>query len=412
MVDGGEAVGVGLIGVGGWGASHVRSILAVGEMGWCRWVGACDRDAARFGQWQAELDRYGVRRFDDVDRMLGELQGQADLIGIAVGIGYHAELSIRCMEAGYHVICEKPPAATIQEVNAMTAAAERCGKRCIIHFQGCWSGSFLRLRKLICRGELGRIRAVRAAGRWLRADTYYGRNAWAGKMRDQGRWVLDGTINNPFSHLVNAALHLASADPDRPAMPKRVRAELYHCRDIGGEDTSCLAIETEAGVMIETFFTVCSEQPLKPVRLRVIGEKGTADVADDRITVKFVGGGQKVIGQDGRDARRSVYEDTCRFLVAGEPPVRCPVANTRGFVLAINGAFESAGGTRAVPQRFVRCEPYEESVVYRLRGVDELIERGFEGGESFSGLGAPWAASTDWFDLAGYQRFEPTFSCQ
>ncbi|MFQ6049075.1 MAG: hypothetical protein ACE5K7_06905, partial [Phycisphaerae bacterium] len=103
---------------------------------------------------------------------------------------------------------------------------------CVIHFQGCWTNSFIELRRLICRGQLGQIRSVRYCGRFRRTDAYYSRNTWAGRLRLDNRWILDGTINNPFAHQVNAALHLASTNPQTPATPRRVRAELYRCRDI------------------------------------------------------------------------------------------------------------------------------------------------------------------------------------
>jgi len=406
-----KQVGVALIGVTGYGESHIKSILAAQEAGVCRWVAAYDRDPQRLAQQADVLDEHGVRRFDDLGTMLAAVGDEVQLVGVPVGIPYHAELSIRCMEAGFHVICEKPPAPTIQDLDAMIAASARTGRCCAIGFQRSWSKAAQQTHRLICDGVLGEIRSVQVAACWKRADTYYTRNNWAGKLRADGRWVLDGTITNPFAHQIQAALELASTDKDRPTEPVRVRAELYRCRDITGDDTSSVAIEAVNGAMIYAHFTLCTEAPSQgPIHMRVVGENGTIEGADSRsLCVKLNDGRTLPIEPNDVDPRLLIYRDTCRFILTDEPPLRCPVAKTRPFVLAVDGAFESNGCPRAVDAKFLRTEPFRDATARCLEGVDEAIARGFQTGELFSELGLPWARPSKWFELGDYSRFEPSF---
>ena len=400
-----------LIGVTGYGESHIQSILAAQEAGVCRWVAAYDRDPQRLAQQAGLLDEHGVKRFDDLETMLTAVGDEVQLVGVPVGIPYHAELSIRCMEAGYHVICEKPPAPTIQDLDAMIAASARTGRFCAIGFQRSWSKAAHHTHRLICDGVLGEIRSVHIAACWKRPDTYYTRNNWAGKLRADGRWVLDGTINNPFAHQIQAALELASTDPDRPTEPVRVRAELYRCHDITGDDTSSVAIEAANGAMIYTHLTLCTEAPSQgPIQTRVVGEKGSIEGADSRsLTVKLNDGQTLPIEPDDVDPRLLMYRDTCRFILTGQPPPRCPVAKTRPFVLAVDGAFESNSLPRAIDAKFLRTEPFRDSTACCLQGVDEAIAQGFQTGKLFSELGLPWAHPSEWFELGGYRSFDPSF---
>ncbi|QWC57480.1 gfo/Idh/MocA family oxidoreductase [Erythrobacter sp. 3-20A1M] len=74
--------------------------------------------------------RYGVDRFysyDDYDRIAQD--DEIDCVYVALPVGLHAEYTIRALEAGKHVLCEKPMASTSAECEAMIAAARRNDRR-------------------------------------------------------------------------------------------------------------------------------------------------------------------------------------------------------------------------------------------------------------------------------------------
>ncbi len=71
-----------------------------------------------------DLDR--MQLFSDFDKMLAEVK--LDAVSITVPTFLHADLTVRALHAGVHVLCEKPMALTLPECDRMTAAAKRSGK--------------------------------------------------------------------------------------------------------------------------------------------------------------------------------------------------------------------------------------------------------------------------------------------
>ena len=76
-------------------------------------------------------------------------------------------------------------------------------------------------------------------------------------------------------------------------------------------------------------------------------------------------------------------------------------------MLAVNGAFESAGDPIRIPKEFIetRLDPNRGRLL-RIREIETLRERAIAERKLFSDLGVPWARPTEPFDLIGYERFE------
>ena len=68
-----------------------------------------------------QLDVFGdnVRKYTDVAQMLAQEQGKLDYVDICVPTFLHSEIAIQAMEAGYHVLSEKPMARTVEQGEAM-----------------------------------------------------------------------------------------------------------------------------------------------------------------------------------------------------------------------------------------------------------------------------------------------------
>jgi len=110
--------------------------------------------ADRLGWASTETDWRRVLERDDVD-----------LVDICTPGNTHAELAIAALEAGKHVLCEKPLANTVAEAEAMTAAAERAaqhGVRAMVGFTYRRVPAVALARQLVADGRLGEIRHVRA----------------------------------------------------------------------------------------------------------------------------------------------------------------------------------------------------------------------------------------------------------
>jgi len=85
-----------------------------------------------------------------------------DLVYNALPINLHAEWTIKALEAGKHVLCEKPFAMNADEARAMVDAANRSGKRVIEAFHYRYHPGFLRMLDWIDEGAIGEVRAIEA----------------------------------------------------------------------------------------------------------------------------------------------------------------------------------------------------------------------------------------------------------
>ena len=108
---------IGVIGVGALGRHHARHLATLPE---ARLAGVYDVDRARASAVAAEL---GTRAFRDLDELLRE----AKAVTIAVPTASHADVGLRVLRAGAPVLMEKPLAATLEEADALLAAARAGG---------------------------------------------------------------------------------------------------------------------------------------------------------------------------------------------------------------------------------------------------------------------------------------------
>ncbi len=160
-----ETLGVGMVGYAFMGAAHsqawrtaprvfdlpLRPVLAA----------VCGRDAAavaamarQHGWAAAETDWRALIKRDDVR-----------LVDVCTPGGLHAEIAIAALEAGKHVLCEKPLANTLAEAEAMAAAAAQAsgkGVRAMVGFNYRRVPALALARQMVAEGRIGSIRHVRA----------------------------------------------------------------------------------------------------------------------------------------------------------------------------------------------------------------------------------------------------------
>jgi predicted dehydrogenase len=203
-----EALGIGMVGYAFMGRAHSQAWRTVDHFFELplrpRLAAICGRDpeaveraAGRLGwpAWETDWKRLVAR--DDVD-----------LVDVCTPGSSHAEISIAALQAGKHVLCEKPLANTVAEARAMAAAAEEAaaqGVRAMVGF------NFRRLpavalgRQLIAAGRLGTIRHVRAsylASHMVDPETPM---AWRLRFEEAG----SGALGDLGAHAVDLAQYLA-----------------------------------------------------------------------------------------------------------------------------------------------------------------------------------------------------------
>ena len=123
-------------------------------------------------------EKYGVdKRYAAGEEMLA--QEELDVVSIATPNKFHKPLTIAALEAGCHVLCEKPMAMNAGEAREMLAAAEKAGKRIMINFSYRFSEQSQALKDRVDAGELGDIYFARTIWHRRRGLPRFG--GWFGK---------------------------------------------------------------------------------------------------------------------------------------------------------------------------------------------------------------------------------------
>ena len=146
-------VGVAVIGAGYWGPNLVRNIQATPQF---ELTALCDLDVARA---RAVLGRYStVHATPSLAEVLADPRVQA--VAVATPAATHLEVAMAALEAGKHVLVEKPLAASHADGLALVRAAQERGLVLMLDHTFCYTPEVQRLRALVHGGELGELQYV------------------------------------------------------------------------------------------------------------------------------------------------------------------------------------------------------------------------------------------------------------
>jgi predicted dehydrogenase len=303
------------------------------RVGGVRVLAVAARDPARAGAFAA---RHGIPRVHpSYEALLDDAEIEA--IYNPLPNSLHAVWTIRALDAGKHVLCEKPFAANAAEAEAMAAAAVRTRLVLMEAFHYRYHALFARMRGILEAGELGAVRHLEASfcvPILRRADIRWRADLAGGALMDAGCYTM---------HLLR---HLAGAEP-----------EVVSARAIwtkGGVDRWLTAdLRFPQGRTARLTCALLSAAFIR-VSARVTGDAGTLGVINP-IAPQFFHR-LRVVNRAGRRVERvagaPTYDEQLRAFVAavrrGAPFPTNPsdaVANMR----AIDAAYAAAGrpGTRA-----------------------------------------------------------------
>lgn len=146
--SGTEPVGFGIIGAGIWGGQHAR---AYSQHPRSRLVAVCDLDR---GHAEDLARQYGVQRvYTDLEAMLKDPDIQA--VGVATPDHAHRAPVVAALQAGTHVLVEKPLATTVEDCEAMIKAAKEANKYLMVDFHSRWVPPFHAARQAMVEGSIG-----------------------------------------------------------------------------------------------------------------------------------------------------------------------------------------------------------------------------------------------------------------
>ncbi|MEJ2647676.1 MAG: Gfo/Idh/MocA family oxidoreductase, partial [Sedimentisphaerales bacterium] len=181
-----------MIGAGGYAFELIKRIWMIPDK--IELIAAVSNPTRKRPGAQVCRDK-GVEVYDSVDELLDKVQGKCDVIYIPTPINTHSPLTKQVLKAGFDVFMEKPPTATIQELDNLIEFVRGYNTKVAVCFQYLYTSIMSQMKENICSGKYGKVKRVRSISAWERLDNYFSRNSWAGKLRVDGQWVLDGTIN-------------------------------------------------------------------------------------------------------------------------------------------------------------------------------------------------------------------------
>jgi predicted dehydrogenase len=114
----------------------------------------CDADPQRLSQAGENYAGGGTTMVSSVDELL---QLDLDAVVIATPVGTHFPLASRCLEAGLHVLVEKPLAASVEHAEALVQTAVRCDRVLMVDHTYLFSSSIRRIKQLVEQDELGEL---------------------------------------------------------------------------------------------------------------------------------------------------------------------------------------------------------------------------------------------------------------
>ena len=346
----------------------------------------------------------GIEVYPDPDAMLEAVKGKVDVVFVPTPIHTHKELSMKCIDAGFDVFLEKPPVVTVQELDELDAYAKKHGKCVAVMFQSLYTSILTQLKNIVVNGDLGKVKRVRGVAAWPRMDDYFGRSGWAGKLKVNGDWVLDGTINNPLAHLLCNQLYLASSKEGKLADPATVTAELYSGHDIKSEDTSSLRIITTDGVEVIFNATLCPENSIEPT-VMVDCENGSIGYYNFNKAVVIGSDGKKEYINDETEQRTYMLERLYDSYMS-DKSFNCSLETCRPFTVSVNAAFESCGKINSIPLTHILRYEQGDTVKTVIRNIDSILKVAYENSQLFSETALEWVKQSVTIDTANYKEFK------
>ncbi len=249
-------------------ARHVREVEV---------VAVAARDPARARRF---AERHGVPRVHpDYDALLAD--SELDAVYVPLPNALHCDWTIRALEAGKHVLCEKPLANNADEALRMAETAEKCGRILGEAFHWRYHPLAGRVREILDSGELGRIRHVEAClciPLWKPGDIRFDLGLGGGALMDTGCYTVNIVrfLAGGEPEVLSARASLLRPDVDR-AMEAALRFDSGATGRISCSLLSARVLQVTARVRgergrLHVFNPVA---PQLHHRLRVVGPKGS-----------------------------------------------------------------------------------------------------------------------------------------
>lgn len=247
-----------IVGIGNISRVHIDSLLNNENT---EIVGVCDIIKERA---DSAAEKTGAKAFYDFDEMID--WGEFDVLHICTPHYLHAPMAIKAMNAGKHVLCEKPPAMSYPDAVKAVEAAEKNSVYFGVCYQNRYNPSSVKIKEILDSKKLGAVTGIKGSVAWNRDMTYYSRDNWHGTLKYEG----GGVLINQAIHTLDLIAWLCPGNPVKTVgsvSQKRLKGL------VETEDTADALITFDSGVTALFYASLCYSSD-SPVEIQIDCEKG------------------------------------------------------------------------------------------------------------------------------------------
>lgn len=280
-----------VVGAGDISRVHLTALAAIGVSV----AAVVDHDLERATAAAAPL---GATPFTDVATMLASTD--VDVVHVCTPHDQHLPVALAAIEAGRHVLQEKPLAHTLAAAEQLVEAAENATGKVGVVLQNRYNPTSQAMKAALDGGALGPVLAGSATVVWSRTAAYYGAKRWAGERVRSGGGVL-----------INQAIHTVDLLHWLLGPVTSVAGSAMRLLPIDGvdvEDTATFAMthETPSGTVQSTMWATNANAVNQPVTLDVTCERGLVSLRGD-VTITAADGATTVVSDAPPSAEGPAY---------------------------------------------------------------------------------------------------------
>jgi predicted dehydrogenase len=250
-----------LVGCGRISKRHAENIQKVGRL-----KAVCDVIPARADTLAAA---YNCKPYYSIDDLLKN-ETDIDVVSVCTPNGYHAEHSIKSLQAGKHVLCEKPLCITSAAAWQMIETEKFCRRNLFVVKSNRYNPVLMQLKEALDQGKLGCIYSFHLNCIWNRPEEYF--TDWHGKLFPDG-----GILYTQFSHYIDAIIGLFGEVDEA----KGLRKNFAHKKNVEFEDTGVATLSMKNGCIGSLHWSVNAFTKNHEIALTIVAEKGTIRIGGE-----------------------------------------------------------------------------------------------------------------------------------
>ncbi|MCG0274837.1 MAG: Gfo/Idh/MocA family oxidoreductase [Thermosediminibacteraceae bacterium] len=261
-----EKLKIGIIGCGSIIPKHLRAVMENSDK--MELAALCDTVSEKMDIALEEYIKAGgtcqdsIKKYNDYRRLLED--PEIHIVTVATISGIRPKIALDALDAGKHVILEKPMSLSTTEADEIIEKSEEKRLKVAVCHQLRFMPHIMKLKEEIDSGAFGKLVHASASMRWNRSDDYYSSSPW------RGTWEYDGgAFMNQAIHVVDLLLWLMGE-------AERVYAETgTFLKKIEAEDAGAAVIRFKNGALGIVEASVCVYPENLEETLGIFGEKGT-----------------------------------------------------------------------------------------------------------------------------------------